>query len=271
MTAQAVDEETVVYEVTDAVAHLTLNRPHRLNALNPALLEALDGLLDRVTADESVKALVIRGTGGRAFSAGADLKHFHDNDVMADVGEHLRFTARLRDLFLKLENLPLPTIAAVEGYALAGGLELALSCDFIICTDTCQIGDQHAKYNLMAGGGGTQRLPRRVGVQHALDLLYTGRRVDGAEAVAIGLALRTAPADRLGETVEEFLDLLRTKSRIGLGQMKQSVRRGMELPLREALDIERLLVQEYFSCYDEATAGVTEFNTRKTAGTGAGG
>jgi enoyl-CoA hydratase/carnithine racemase len=259
-----VTEEPIRYDVRDGVAYVTLNRPHRLNALNPELLEALATSVDRAADDQDVHAMVFRGSGERAFSAGVDLKHFHENDVMQDVGEHLLFTARLRDIFLKIENCPLPTIAAVHGFALAGGLELALACDFIICTDDCQIGDQHANYDLMAGGGGTQRLPRKVGVANALDLLFTGRRVDGPEALRIGLAVRTCPAADLDSCVEEFVALLRGKSRIGLGLMKDSVHRGMQLPLRDALDLERLIVQEYFSCYGEATAGVVEFNERKS-------
>jgi enoyl-CoA hydratase/carnithine racemase len=259
----ALTDQPIVYEVRDSIAYIVLNRPRSMNALNPALLAGLEEGVNQAIADEDVRALVVSGAGDRAFSAGVDLKHFHDNDVMSDVGEHLRFTAMLRDLFLKVENAPLPTIAAVQGYALAGGLELALSCDFIICADDCQIGDQHANYDLMAGAGGTQRLPRKVGMQRALELLFTGRRVDGAEAVEIGLALRTVPRDQLDDAVEALVAQLRTKSRTGLGLMKAAAHRGVELPLREALDLERLIVQEYFSCYGEATAGVDAFNSRK--------
>lgn len=258
-------DSPILYEVRESVAYVTLNRPRSMNALNPPLLDGLEQSVDAAAADENVRVIVFSGAGDRAFSAGVDLKHFHDNDVMADVGEHLRFTARLRDLFLKIERVPLPTIAAIRGYALAGGLELALSCDFIICTDDSQIGDQHSNYDLMAGGGGTQRLPRRIGTQHALELLFTGRRVAGDEAVRIGLAFATCPSGELDQTVESLVTQLRSKSRTGLGLMKEAVRRGMELPLREALDLERLIVQEYFSCYGEATAGVTAFNSRKAA------
>jgi enoyl-CoA hydratase/carnithine racemase len=261
MTAEA----PILYEVRDTIAYVTLNRPSAMNALNPPLLKALEDAVDAAAADGAVKAIVFSGAGERAFSAGVDLKHFHDNDVMQDVGEHLRFTACLRDLFVKIATVPLPTIAAIRGYALAGGLELALSCDFILCADDCQIGDQHSNYDLMAGGGGTQRLPRRIGTQRALELLFTGRRIAGEEAVRIGLAFATCPPAELDAAVEALVSQLRTKSRTGLGLMKEAVRRGMELPLRESLDIERLIVQEYFSCYGEATAGVTAFNSRKTA------
>lgn len=138
-----------------------------------------------------------------------------------------------------------------------------MACDFILCTDDSQIGDHHANYGLMAGAGGTQRLPRRIGVQRALELLYTARRLNGPEAVEYGLALRSFPADKIEENIERFVSQLRNKSKIGLGLMKRTVQRGMELPLREALDIERLTVQEYFSCYRDAVEGVAAFNEKK--------
>jgi enoyl-CoA hydratase/carnithine racemase len=189
----------------------------------------------------------------------------HGENMMEDAGRHLRFTATLRDLFLKVERTPVPVIAAIRGYALAGGLELALSCDLILCSDDAQIGDQHANRFLIAGAGGTQRLPRKIGQQRALELLFTGRRLSGLEAVAWGLALRSYPPDELEAGVEALADSLRGKSRTGLGLTKEVVLRGTELPLREALDLERLTVQEYFSCYPDATAGVTAFNESRPA------
>ncbi|CAN5444835.1 enoyl-CoA hydratase/isomerase family protein [soil metagenome] len=256
-------EPVLLYEVRDKVAHITINRPKSMNALNPAVLTGIAESVDRAAADENVKAVVIRGKGGKAFSAGVDLKHFHNEGVIGDVGAHLLFTAKLRDTLIKVEKTPLPVIAVVQGFALAGGLELLLACDFLICSHGSQIGDQHANYGLMAGGGGTQRLPRRIGQQLALELLYTGRRMDGHEAFRTGLALATYADDELDAGVERLLANLRNKSRLGMGFMKSTVHRGMELPLREALDIERLVVQEYFSCYGEANQGVTDFNQKK--------
>lgn len=261
--AKSASLETLLYEVRDKIAHITLNRPKAMNSLNPALLDELSMTLGWAAADDEVKAIVLRGAGGKAFSAGADLKHFQQAGVLDDVGAHLIFTAKLRDMFIKVEQAPLPTIAVIQGYALAGGLELAISCDFILCTDDSKIGDQHANYGLMAGGGGTQRLPRRIGTQKALELLYTARRLSGPEAVEYGLALRSFPTERIDEGVEDFLAQLRNKSRVGLGLMKRTVQRGMELPLRDALDIERLTVQEYFSCYGDAHQGVEDFNDKK--------
>lgn len=265
MTETTEREVTVLYEVRDGIAHITLNRPQAMNAIGRQLMSDLDAALDRVAADEQVTAAVIRGAGGRAFSAGGDLKQLHHENMMEDAGRHLRFNGQMRDLFLKIERTPVPVVAVIEGYALAGGLEMALACDIILCRDDSQIGDQHANRFLIPGAGGTQRLPRKIGAQRAMELLFTGRRLSGPEAVAYGLALRSFPADELDAGVEQLLAQLRGKSRTGLGFMKQLVQRGLELPLREALDLERLLVQEYFSCYPDATSGVTAFNTERPA------
>ncbi|WP_157157376.1 enoyl-CoA hydratase/isomerase family protein [Diaminobutyricimonas sp. LJ205] len=264
MTQTNVSEsnQAVLLDIRDRVAHITLNRPHAMNAINWDFMDDLSGALDVAKEDSSVVAVVVRGAGGRAFSAGGDLKALHEENMMEDAGRHLAFTAAMRDLFLKVENLELPTIAVIDGYALAGGLELALCCDLIICTDDSSIGDQHANRFLIPGAGGTQRLPRRVGMQPALELLYTGRRLNGPESVAYGIALRSYPREHLDAGLEELLSQLRPKSRTGLGMTKRVAARGVELPLRDALDLERLTVQEYFSCYPDATAGVVAFNEK---------
>jgi enoyl-CoA hydratase len=256
-------DNVVRYGVRAAVAYVTLNRPEKLNALNPQVLSGLAAAVDLSSEDPDVRVIVIRGAGGRAFSAGVALTYFREHGILADAAKNLRFTATIRDTFLKIENAPVPTVAAVEGFALAGGLELALACDFILCTDECQMGDQHANYDLMPGAGGSQRLPRRIGAQRALELLLTGRRIDGAEAARIGLALKTCRAADFDGLLEEFVTPLRARSRAAVGLLKTAVRRGLELPLREALDLERLITQEYFSGYDDALNGLASFAGRK--------
>jgi enoyl-CoA hydratase/carnithine racemase len=263
------DETSTLFNVKNSVAYITLNRPKVLNAINPSTLDGIRRGVEWAVADPKICAIVIRGAGGRAFSVGVDLKYFHGNKIMANPTENLKFTSKIRDTLLQVEGSEIPTIAVIEGFALAGGLELALACDFILCTDDSKIGDHHANFDLMPGAGSTQRLPRRVGTQRALELLFTGRHVEGAEAVGIGLALSSFPANELSRSVEAFLDRLRGKSRPGLGLMKSAVRRGMELPLREALDLERLLAQEYFSFYGDALAGLATFNSRAPRPSGA--
>jgi enoyl-CoA hydratase/carnithine racemase len=252
--------ETVLCEVRQSVAHLLLNRPSALNAINAQMLTELVVALDRINGNAEAKTIVIRGAGDRAFSAGVDLKEMQNQGVMADAGKHLRFTAQLRDAFSKIEQARLPVVAVIDGYALAGGLELALACDLILCSDESQIGDQHANRNLMAGGGATQRLPRRIGAQRAKELLFTGRRLSGAEAAQYGIALRSVPRLRLNDEVESLLSMLREKSPTMLQMTKRAAVRGAEMPLDEALDLERLILQEYLSCHPDAHAGLESFN-----------
>ncbi len=259
------EEETVavLYEERDGIAYVTLNRPQAMNAINMRMLDELEKIAETIRSHDTVKAAIVRGSGGRAFSAGADLKELQRENMMDDAGKHLIFSARLRDALTSVEQIPVPVVAVIEGYAFAGGLELALCCDVIICASDAQISDQHANRNLIAGGGGTQRLPRRIGIQRAMELLFTGRRLTGDEAVAYGIALLAVPSVELDAEVERFVEQFRSKSRVGLSYMKELVKRGMELPLREGLDLERLLVQEYFSCFPDAKGGVQAFNASR--------
>lgn len=250
------------YEVRNSIAHLTLDRPEVLNAINPQMLDELSKHFSAVAADPDVHAVVLRGAGGKAFSAGVDLKYFAENDVFGDAGASLRFTATIRDALRAVETCPVPTVAVIDGLALAGGLELALCCDVIICSNDSQIGDQHANFDLMPGAGATQRLPRRIGTQQAYHLLFTGARIDGVEAARIGLALRSVPRPELDGFLEAFLHQLRGKSRAGLEHVKRATRGGLDLALTDGLELERLISQEYFSCYPDARTGLTGFMNR---------
>jgi enoyl-CoA hydratase/carnithine racemase len=248
-----------LFTVEASVARLTLNRPQAFNALTPEILGAIRSAVAQVNDDTGIKALVLRGSGGQAFSTGVDLKFAMNAGIIADASAGFAFTASVRDTLIELEQCAAPTIAVVEGYTLAGGLELALACDFMLVADSAKIGDQHANFDLMPGAGSSQRLPRRIGKQAALELLLTGRYVDGAEAVRIGLALRSAPAGELDDLVEDLVGALRGKSRAALTATRAAVRRGLELPLTEALDLERLLSQEYFACHPDALRGLDAF------------
>ena len=244
----------------ESVATVTLNRPDALNALSPDLLEELSHALDQVHHDQAVKALVVRGEG-RAFCAGADLLFF--DAIFADLAGLDPYVELLNRCFLQLEGLPIPTLAVVQGFALAGGLELAMACDMVIAAEDARLGDQHANFGLMPGGGSTQRLPRRVGMQRAMELLTTGRWLSGAEAVDWGLALRAVPADRLNEEVESILSALRPKSRTGLGWIKSITQRGQDLSLRDGLALERSAFVQYFATSPHPQEGITAFKEKR--------
>ena len=242
------------------VATIRLNRPDALNALNPELLGEFSQALAEVGADDGLKALVIRGEG-RAFCSGADLIYFET--AFTDPALMAAFMAQMNGCLFQLEELPIPTIALVHGFALAGGLELLLACDLAIAASDARIGDQHANFGLMPGAGSTQRLPRRIGIQRAMDLLTTGRWISGAEAAEWGLVLRAAPMDELDSALEELLAFLRPKSRPGLGWIKSTTRRGQELPLREGVALEGFAFLQYLATSPHPRQGIQAFKEKR--------
>jgi len=250
----------IILEAADRVATIRLNRPDALNALNMELLAEFSHAIAAVGQDESVKALVIRGEG-RAFCAGADLLFF--DTVFDEISLLPPYVELLNHCFFQLEALPIPTIAVVHGFALAGGLELTLACDMTLAAEEARLGDQHANFGLMPGGGSTQRLPRRVGIQRAMELLTTGRWLSGSEAVEWGLALRAAPQEQLDAELESILGQLRGKSRTGLGWIKSITRQGQDLPLRAGVDREGMAFVQYFATSPHPQEGIQAFKEKR--------
>lgn len=244
-----------------AVVTIRLDRPSALNALSPALLDDLAAALAVVAEDESSKALVLRGEG-RAFCTGADLTHFQG--VFKDPARLRAYLDQINDTMFLLENLPIPVVAVVHGYALAGGMELMMACDMVLVTEHARIGDQHVNFGLIPGGGSTQRLPRRVGMQRAMELLTTARWLSGAEAVEWGLALRAVPEDQLDEELEKLLSLLRTKSRPGLGWIKSVASRGADLAIRDGVALESMAFVEYATTSTHPADGVQAFVEKRS-------
>ena len=223
------------FAIRDRVAYVTFTTPERLNSVDEERLADLDTVVSALEADAELVAAVFTGQG-KAFCVGLDkdllTRAFADMTYFVDVIQ--RYNAILH----RIEELPLPTIAAVNGYARAGGIELALACDLIIIADSAKIGDNHTHYGVMPGGGSTQRLPRRVGEQRAKELIWTARWLDAAEAVDYGLALRAVPAAQLTREIENFLGEFRNKPRAVLEVVKRTIHRGRELPVREGVDVE---------------------------------
>ncbi|MBM3942940.1 MAG: enoyl-CoA hydratase/isomerase family protein [SAR202 cluster bacterium] len=247
-------------EQGSGVATLRLNRPGALNALSPALLQEVSQALTAVAADETVKALVVRGEG-RSFCAGADLLFFEEAFNQPDRLAH--YLKLLNGCMFQMEELPVPVIAVVHGYALAGGLELALACDMALAAEDARLGDQHANFGLMPGGGSTQRLPRRIGMQRAMELLTTGRWLLGSEAAAWGLVLRAVPAAELDAELEKLLAPLRSKSRAGLGWIKSVARRGQDLALRDGIALESLAFVQYVATSPHPKEGIQAFKEKR--------
>ena len=250
----------IILEKQKSVATLRLNRPDALNALSPKLLEEFLTATRRVAEDQGMKALVIRGEG-RAFCAGADLLYLES--MLDDLSQMPDYVRLLNQCFCQLEALPIPTLVLVQGFALAGGLELMMACDMAIVADDARIGDQHANFGLMPGGGSTQRLPRRVGLQRAMDLLTTGRWISGAEAADWGLALKSVPVAELDRELETILESLRDKSRAGLSLIKSVTQQGQDLPLVDGLALESMAFVQLLATSEHPREGIAAFKEKR--------
>ena len=240
------------------VRRLTLNRPDRMNALDGPTLQALnEAVRDGVAAAGEVKVIVIRGSG-RAFCAGNDLKWLASG-VLQDREAHMRHQDLMQDTFERLESAPQIVLASINGFAVAGGFELALACDLMITDEAAQLGDEHIRRNLLPSGGSSQRLPRKIGLQRAMFYLVTGRRMTGREAQVLGLASLAVPAGQLDETTLQLATEIARADPLALASMKQMARRSMELPLQDGLSFERWMQHRYRTQSPALEAGVHMF------------
>ena len=223
---------------------ITINRPERMNALDRATLEVLNAAIGECSAPgRDVRVIVLRGTG-RAFCAGNDLKWLAAN-VLSDVAAHLRFQDLSQSTYQALESAPQIVIGCINGYAVAGGFELALCCDIIVADEAAELGDAHMRRNLLPSAGGSQRLPRRIGLSRALYYLVTGRLMTGRDAERIGLAAMAVPAGELEATTLQLASEIAESDPQALASMKHMARRAMEVPLQDGLELERWMQYRY--------------------------
>ncbi|HBH01781.1 MAG: hypothetical protein A2W08_13370 [Candidatus Rokubacteria bacterium RBG_16_73_20] len=251
--------DTVTCAVDGGIARVVLNRPAQLNAISPELLEDLDRACAVVERDPGVRVVTLTGAG-RVFCAGADLKA-----VRALVGDPERWNGFLRlwhRVFNRIEALPVPVVAGVHGLALAGGLELTLVADLVVLDAAARLGDQHANFGLVAGGGGSQRLPRLVGARRAKELMLLGGWLDAEQALAWGLVNRVAPAGGVAAAVEELARALAQKSAAASRTVKTLVARGLGLALADGLELELRLAGEHMRSPD-AAEGLRAFAERR--------
>jgi len=256
--------QTIEVERGDHVATITLNRPGVLNAQNNPMREELMDVFAALKSDEEVRAIVVTGAGERAFSAGADIKEFLALPV------HTRFREQRKrlDYRAEMDRCPQPIIAAIRGFALGGGLELALACDIRIAAEDAQLGLTEVNLAIIPGGGGTQRLPRLVGRGKALEMILTGARVPAAEALRIGLVERVVP---IGELMPAALALARTiagKAPVALRYAKEAVVSGLALPLADGLRLENDLATLLRTTEDRVEGARAFVEKRKPRWTG---
>ncbi|MDQ4062006.1 MAG: enoyl-CoA hydratase [Pseudomonadota bacterium] len=249
--------ETILVETRGRVGLVTLNRPKALNALSSQLVGEVNAALDAFEADEAIMCVVLTGSE-RAFAAGADIKEMQSlTFVGAYVGDFISSWDRVAR-FRK------PLIAAVAGFALGGGCELAMMCDFIIAADTAKFGQPEINLGVMPGAGGTQRLARFVGKSKAMDLILTGRMMDAAEAERCGLVSRVVPADRLLDEAMQTAERMAGLSLPALMMAKESVNRAFETTLSEGVRFERRVFHSLFATEDQKE-GMTAFAEKRPA------
>ena len=237
--------EFVKLEVADGVATIRLDRP-KVNALNDQVAGEIGEAVDSIQYDESVRAAVLWG-GERVFAAGADIKEMSVRDAVT----MYRYIGRFQDVYTRLERLPMVTIAAVNGYALGGGCELTLACDIRICAEDARFGQPEILLGVIPGAGGTQRLPRIVGVGRAKELIYSGRMVEAEEALRIGLVSEVVPAGEVYERALKIAKRYAAGPTVALQAAKQVIQNGIDVDMTTGLLLERQAFAALFSTEDQ--------------------
>ena len=237
----------ILLEKKGLYAVATINRPKALNALNSEVLSDLDELVRTVSADADIRALVITGSGEKAFVAGADIGEM--STLTPAEGE--AFGKHGNDVFRKLETLPIPTIAAVNGFALGGGCELSMSCDIRLCADTAVFGEPEAGLGITPGFGGTQRLARLVSPGMAKQLIYTAKNIKADEAYRIGLVNAVYPLDELLPAAEKMAETIAKHAPIAVRACKKAINEGLEAKMDDAVVIEEKLFGSCFQTADQ--------------------
>ncbi len=253
---QGMSYENVLYEVRKGCAHVVVNRPERLNALDRATILEIGSATQRAVEDPAVRVLVLSGSGEKAFVAGADIREM----ASMSASEAQDFSREFQGTLTRLERSPKPVLAAIRGFALGGGCELALACHLRLAADSARFAQPEVKLGLIPGAGGTQRLQRIVGRGRALELVLTGEIIDAAEAWRIGLVNRVVPAAELDREVEAWVERLAARSPMALGRALEAVHAGGEVSLSEALRLESALFGLCFATEDmrEGTAAFLE-------------
>mgnify|MGYP002296164762 CR=1 FL=1 len=241
------DMTHVLLEKKEHIAVATINRPKALNALNSEVLSDLDELVDIVTADQDIYALIITGSGEKAFVAGADIAEM--STLTKEGGE--AFGKHGNDVFRRIETLPIPTIAAVNGFALGGGCELALSCDIILASEKAKFGQPEVGLGITPGFSGTQRLPRRVGIAKAKELIFSGKVIGAAEAEKIGLVNAVYAPEELIPGAIAMAKSFTANAPIAVKYSKACIDRGMQMDIDDGIALENELFAMCFATADQ--------------------
>jgi len=252
--------ENIVFEKDGLVGILTINRPKSLNALNPATVREIGDCVEAVRQDNTIRCLIITGAGDRAFVAGADISAM----VSMSAIEGKAFSTHGLNVMRSLETLPIPVIAAVNGFALGGGTELALSCDLIIAADKAKFGQPEINLGIIPGFGGTQRLARRIGLPRAREFIYSGDMLDAETASRYGLVNKVVPLADLRTEAKALAQKLATKPPIAIQQAKEAINAGIDMDLDNGCRFENEAFALTFAT-DDKKEGMTAFLEKREA------
>jgi len=252
--------ETILYEKSENVAWITLNRPEVLNAQSEELLSELTMAFDKAREDNEIWVIVLTGAGEKAFSAGADITMFLSWTPIDPVNKF----KGIKRPYQQIREIPKPVVAMVNGFCLGGGCELAMACDIIIASENARFGQPEINVGVIPGGGGTQILPRLVGEKKAKELIFTGDMLSAQEALELGLVNKVVPKEKLRETVDSLLAKLKTKSPAILKLAKLSVNNSLDTPLSTGMAWEMDLFASCFAMEDQKE-GTKAFLEKKIA------
>jgi enoyl-CoA hydratase len=252
--------ETIIFEVEENIAIIRFNRPKVLNAINRTVVAEMKDAVEKVASDKSIKILILTGSGDKAFVSGADIAFMRDFTPL----QGRSFSDEGKEVLFQLEALSIPVIACVNGFALGGGLELAMACDFIYAADSAKLGQPEINLGIIPGFGGTQRLARLVGKAMAKELCMTGAIITAMEAKDIGLVNKVFPKETLWEETMKVARLLASKGRVSLRAVKDSIERGYDQDLRTGCYMES---DAYAICLtsEDAKEGMGAFLEKRKA------
>ena len=244
--------KTLLVEIDNSICVITVNRPDKLNALNKEVFNDLDMAIDEVYKNPEIRSAIITGAGNKAFVAGADISEF----LELDPSEATELSARGHKVFDKIENSPKPIVAAVNGFALGGGCELALACHFIYASENAKFGQPEVNLGLIPGYGGTQRLTQLVGRNLAMELLMSGNMISAKEAMEIGVANKVFPPEELLPKTKEILSLIQSKAPVAVSQLIECVNNFDHT--QQGYDLE---IKKFGECFatEDAKEGASAF------------
>ena len=254
------DKNNILIEVSEGIGWLTINRPENLNALNSEVVESLDYALHNLEQDTTVKVVVITGAGEKAFVAGGDIKEMAGMTPQ----EARAFSRKGQQMIGFIEKMKKPVIAAVNGYALGGGLEVALACDFIYASEKAKLGLPEVTLGVIPGFGGTQNLPRLVGPNRARELIFSGRMLGAQQAKEWGIVNEVFPLEQLREKVMEIAGLIARNGMIAVGAAKEAAVNGLNMAKEDGLRYESVLFAALFTTEDQKE-GMQAFVAKRKA------